>query len=148
MGKQYKIETYYYGEIKKQYEIVSSPTQDKLKNYYELKNNKYVKTTDEDIVTEKKYYIEGNDLNIIIPSQQDNVKNIIDLAIQAYPGTTFKINGNSNPIIIGPSGIFQWKVLDNEGYINSIQFVDFPFEMTEDQLKQIDMLVTYGYYEE
>lgn len=114
MNKQYKIETYYYGEIHK----------DEI-------NNRYVDSDNEDIKNKK-----------------IQKSNIIDLAIQAYPGTKFKINGNLNPIIIGPSGIFQWKVLDNEGYINSIQFDSFPYEMDTNQLKQINILITYGYYED
>ena len=154
MVKQYKIETYYYGKIEKRYQEVSSPVSDNLKNYYVVNNQEYVKTIDTEIKPGKKYYtfqnyqIKGGDnLNIIIP-QQDSIKNIVDLAIQAYPGTKFSINGNSTPIIVGPSGIFQWKVLNNEGYINSIQFKEFPYEMNQNQLNQINMIVTYGYYEE
>lgn len=90
------------------------------------------------------YMVNNTDITTIKIEQS----NIVDLAIQAYPGTKFKINGNSIPIIIGPSGIFQWKILNNEGYINTIQFVSFPYEMNSNQLEQINMIVTYGYYDE
>ena len=37
---------------------------------------------------------------------------IIQLGIQSIPGTQFKLNGSSNPIIIGSTGIYE---LDLEG---------------------------------
>lgn len=38
--------------------------------------------------------------------------NIVQLGIQALPGTTFYINGGIDPIIIGNSGIFELDVLN------------------------------------
>ena len=91
-------------------------------------------------------------LNII-----EGEKQIVDLAIYAYPGTKFSINDSAVPIIIGPSGIFTWKLLQNEGYINSIKFINFPYEINDlssvsseaenlIRYNQVNMLVTYGYY--
>lgn len=46
---------------------------------------------------------------------------IIQLGIQALPGTKFYLNGSGNPIIIGSTGIYELNV---EGLteINSLQF--------------------------
>lgn len=46
---------------------------------------------------------------------------IIQLGIQSVPGTKFYLNGSTNPIIIGNTGIYE---LDLQGLsqINSLQF--------------------------
>lgn len=50
-----------------------------------------------------------------------NYTPIIQLGIQALPGTQFYLNGSNNPIIIGNTGIYELNV---EGLteINSLQF--------------------------
>ena len=68
MGKQYKIETFCYGDIQK-----STDNPNKIV---------YLNSDNIDIT------------RISIPSENESesIKNIIDLAIQDYPGTKFKIN--------------------------------------------------------
>ena len=46
---------------------------------------------------------------------------ILQLGIQALPGTKFYLNGSNNPVIIGSTGIYE---LDLQGLteINSLQF--------------------------
>lgn len=59
--------------------------------------------------------------NLISGSAFSNFVPIIQLGIQALPGTKFYLNGSNNPIIIGSTGIYE---LDLQGLseINSLQF--------------------------
>ena len=46
---------------------------------------------------------------------------IVQLGIQALPGTKFYLNNSADPIIIGSTGIYELNV-DGQAYINSISF--------------------------
>lgn len=48
-------------------------------------------------------------------------QNIIQLGIQALPGTKFRINEGIEPVIIGRTGIYELE-LDNEVVISTLQF--------------------------
>ena len=60
-------------------------------------------------------------VNLISGSVFSRYVPIIQLGIQAVPGTKFYLNGSNNPIIIGNTGIYE---LDLQGLteINSLQF--------------------------
>lgn len=47
---------------------------------------------------------------------------ISSLGIQAEPGTKFYINGSSNPIIVGSTGIYELDLEKGFGHIYSIKF--------------------------
>lgn len=49
--------------------------------------------------------------------------NIVQLGVQGLPGTKFYLNGGSNPIIIGNSGIYEINV-EGMGVITSIAIDD------------------------
>ena len=46
---------------------------------------------------------------------------IVQLGIQALPGTRFYLNGNNNPIIIGNTGIYELD-LQGQGEITALSF--------------------------
>ena len=59
--------------------------------------------------------------NLISGSVFSNYMPIMQLGIQALPGTKFYLNGSNNPIIIGNTGIYEldlWGMAE----INSLQF--------------------------
>lgn len=47
---------------------------------------------------------------------------ISSLGIQAEPGTKFYINGSSNPIVVGTTGIYELDLEKGFGHIYSIKF--------------------------
>lgn len=47
---------------------------------------------------------------------------IIQLGIQAPPGTKVYLNGNSFPVIIGHTGLFDLDLSNTDNYISSIAF--------------------------
>ena len=55
---------------------------------------------------------------------------IVQLGIQALPGTKFNLNTNLDPIIIGASGMYELDLTYNSARITSLQF-------EEDSLDQI-----------
>lgn len=59
--------------------------------------------------------------NLISGSIFGDYKPIVQLGVQALPGTKFYLNGSNNPIIIGHTGIYE---LDLEGLseITSLKF--------------------------
>lgn len=61
------------------------------------------------------------DRNLISGTAFSKYVPILQLGIQALPGTKFYLNGSNNPIIIGSTGIYE---LDLQGLteINSLQF--------------------------
>lgn len=59
--------------------------------------------------------------NMISGAAFSNYQSIFQLGIQAPPGTIFYINGSSNQIIVGSSGIFELDLL-NKTAISSLRF--------------------------
>lgn len=57
--------------------------------------------------------IEGTAFSIYYP--------IVQLGVQAPPGTQFYINGNNNPVIIGQTGLFDLDLIGN-GSLSSLKF--------------------------
>lgn len=51
----------------------------------------------------------------------NNYAPIVQLGVQAPPGTKFYINGNTEPVIIGSTGLFSIDLRDN-GSISEIRF--------------------------
>lgn len=50
----------------------------------------------------------------------DEDHKIYQLGVQATPGSTLYINNTNNPIVIGPSGIFQVE-LEDGSYISTVK---------------------------
>lgn len=80
-------------------------------------------------VKQIRYYKDGNGNNYGGPTYRNLISGsvfkdfvpMIQLGIQALPGTKFYLNGSNNPVIIGNTGIYE---LDVQGLteINSLQF--------------------------
>lgn len=56
---------------------------------------------------------------------------IIQLGIQAPPGTKFYVNGNGNPVIVGQVGIFDLDLVDN-GSISQLRFDNASIQKIKD----------------
>lgn len=61
---------------------------------------------------------------------------IIQLGIQAPPGTKFYINGNNNFVIVGQTGLFDLNLIDN-GSISSLRFDSGSIEQIQDNNSNI-----------
>lgn len=79
-----------------------------------------------------RYYSSENTVNKNYPDQLSyrqlisgsafsNCMPIVQLGVQSLPGTKFYLNGSSNPIIIGNTGIYELN-LEGLTQINSLQF--------------------------
>ena len=82
------------------------------------------------IMKQFRYYGDGNELNYPKNLTKDRLVkdnifssegSIIQMGIQGRPGTTFYLNGQSFPIVLGETGIYEID-LQNYGQIISIQF--------------------------
>lgn len=82
------------------------------------------------IMKQFRYYGDGNELNY--PKDltykrltEENLfggeSSISQMGIQGRPGTTFYLNGQTFPIVLGETGIYEID-LQNYGFIHTIQF--------------------------
>lgn len=75
------------------------------------------------------FYANGNNFNspgvttdnLISGQIFSNYLPISQLGVQSIPGTKFYLNGNTNPVIVGFTGLFSID-LSSGGYINEIRF--------------------------
>lgn len=81
--------------------------------YYEDSSNKNYPDGSNGIKPQYRNLISGTAFSQYMP--------IIQLGIQALPGTKFYVNGSNNPIIIGNTGIYELN-LQGLTEINSLQF--------------------------
>ena len=58
-------------------------------------------------------------------------KGIVQLGIQALPGTKFNLNANLDPVVIGVSGMYELDLTNSSGVLTSLNF-------EKDSLDQID----------
>ena len=68
--------------------------------------------------------------NLISGAAFSNYLPVSQLGVQSIPGTKFFLNGNTNPVIIGFTGVFSID-LSSGGEINEIRF-------DEDSIKNIN----------
>ena len=95
----------------------------------------------------KKHYEKVTDININI--NENNIKKIINLQIQAYPGTCFSINESEIPLIITDKrndiGYFYWQSTQpNINYISSLKIIDLPQEALNNTYP---IIINYEYWE-
>ena len=152
MDKQYKIKSYIYQSFIKVNDVyyckTSSPTPVQNITYYYLENGEILPLIDltafqEDII----YYEKVTDININI--NENNIKKIINLQIQAYPGTCFSINESEIPLIITDKrndiGYFYWQSTQpNINYISSLKIIDLPQEALNNTYP---IIINYEYWE-
>lgn len=80
---------------------------------------------------------------ILDQSGPSKLKKIVNISIQAQPGLKFYINDNTNPIIIGPNGLFSWEIKTPNTYIYSLKI------NSDAQINPLSIIIiTYEYKKE
>lgn len=98
-------------------------------------SNSYLNSADENVV----YYhqMDSNQPNTLSANDLSSgdafaeYPNIVQLGIQALPGTKFNLNANLEPIIIGTSGMYELDLINSSAIIHNLTF-------EKDSLDQID----------
>ena len=96
--------------------------------------NAYLNTSDRDVIYHQLDENQPNSLSSIDLSSGDvflDYVPIIQLGIQALPGTKFNLNANLEPIIIGTSGMYELDLSNSSGVLTSLTF-------EKESLDQID----------
>ena len=97
-------------------------------------SNGYLNTSDMTTIYHQMNENQPNSLSSLDLSSGDAFVNyipIIQLGIQALPGTKFSLNANLDPIIIGTSGMFELDLTNSSAVLTSLTF-------DKDSLDQID----------
>lgn len=97
-----------------------------------------------------RYNQDGSDMSNTIASDMvsgavfENYQSIVQLGIQAPPGTKFYLGGNDNALIVGSSGVFQLNLKDKTTF-TGIKFdktsIDF---VQENNSSYIIIDILYG----
>ena len=83
-----------------------------------------------------------------IKNKNDQLKEIINLSIQAQPGLEFYINNNLYPIIIGSNGLFSWEIKQPNTYIYSVKILRKTDRAWPNINPNSNIIITYEYLEE
>ncbi len=97
-------------------------------------NNSYLNTSDKNAIYHQMDENQPNSLSSVDLSSGDaflDYTPIIQLGIQALPGTKFNLNANLDPIIIGQSGMYELDLTNSSAILTSLTF-------EKDSLDQID----------
>ena len=97
-------------------------------------SNAYLNTSDQNKIYHRLDSNQPNSLSSLDLSSGDAFLEyipIVQLGIQALPGTKFNLNANLDPIIIGASGMYELDLLNSSGKLRTLTF-------EKDSLEQID----------
>lgn len=88
-------------------------------------NNGYLNTSDRDAIYHQMDENQPNSLSSLDLSSGDafvDFMPIIQLGIQALPGTKFNLNANLDPIVVGVSGMYELDLTNSSAVITSLTF--------------------------
>ena len=94
----------------------------------------YLNTSDRDAIYHQMDENQPNSLSSLDLSSGDafvDFTPIVQLGIQALPGTKFNLNANLDPIVIGVSGMYELDLTNSSAVLTSLTF-------EKDSLDQID----------
>lgn len=97
-------------------------------------SNGYLNTSDRDAIYHQMDENQPNSLSSLDLSSGDafvDFTPIVQLGIQALPGTKFNLNANLDPIVIGVSGMYELDLTNSSAVLTSLTF-------EKDSLDQID----------
>ena len=98
-------------------------------------NNGYLNTADNNAIYHQLGENQPNSLSSLDLSSGDafiDYTPIVQLGIQALPGTKFTLNANLDPIIIGTSGMYELDLVNTSAVLTSLTF-------DKETLQQINM---------
>lgn len=97
-------------------------------------SNGYLNTSDRSVIYHQMDENQPNSLSSLDLSSGDafvDFTPIVQLGIQALPGTKFNLNANLDPIVIGVSGMYELDLTNSSAVLTSLTF-------EKDSLDQID----------
>ena len=97
-------------------------------------SNGYLNTSDRNAIYHQMDENQPNSLSSLDLSSGDafvDFTPIVQLGIQALPGTKFNLNANLDPIVIGVSGMYELDLTNSSAVLTSLTF-------EKDSLDQID----------
>ena len=99
-------------------------------------SNGYLNTSDRNVIYHQMDENQPNSLSSLDLSSGDaftdyTAQGILQLGIQALPGTKFNLNANLDPIVIGVSGMYELDLTNSSAVLTSLNF-------EKDSLEQID----------
>ena len=94
-------------------------------------SNGYLNTSDRSVIYHQMDENQPNSLSSLDLSSGDAFTPIVQLGIQALPGTKFNLNANLDPIVIGVSGMYELDLTNSSAVLTSLTF-------EKDSLDQID----------